>query len=119
MEKSLNTVKDFYISLKYAKVINFFTIVAAVIILFGGFLFLISDFSKSGDPRGVESFIFLLVIILPLDIIIFIPWTIWFVSHNLKHDFKAIKNKLYIMIITMVTFLYTLIHLLAIILLNS
>ncbi len=109
--------KKNYKDLKYAKVINLIIITTALIILIGGIRFLFSDLT-TGNPRGVGSFIFLLIIIIPLDVIIYIPWLIWFILQYINHGRIALRNNLNILIITTLIFIYTIIHFICILISN-
>ena len=112
---SFRKTKKNYKDLKYTKIINSIIIVAALIIFVGGIQFLLSDYSHRGSPPFVTSFIFLLIFILPLDLIVFIPWFIWFLSQLINHGNIVLKNNLYILIITILIFIYTVIHFFAIV----
>ena len=90
---------------------DFIFIGATSIILSWGISILMEELNlPGGDWRGLATIWLLVVVILPISILVFIPWNIWFLIQYIKYRNKAFENNIKPFWMTVLVFTYMIIH---------
>lgn len=83
---------------------------ATTIILLCGTSTLIQELNFGGDLRGLSTIWLLVVVVLPITLLIYIPWNIWFLIQFIKYRNNAYKNNIIPLTMIGLVFIYLSIH---------